>query len=300
MNPTHAATAALRTAENATSHRQLQELAISDLHAAPPDPLNPYGGERAIGNAFKPALRIFPYFMGQTRAAMVATWGLLALTIVLLALCVKTPSVWFAAGALFALTSMTIAAYQWIFRKWGPSSISPERYQQARDELVQSGDNHQKPIDLLEMLLLVGLMVVDGFLSGSSLTGLFSNFLTPTGAMVASIGWGIAATALLYKLVSDAALEVAINERRNSIRHLSASANPDDQLLAAQMRAAVGGKLGNDFSTQANRASARIALAVTALVLSGSTFLIRANPPAEEAAPAKTTPAAIQPAAWHA
>lgn len=300
MNPTHAAQAAQRSAQRATSDIALRDLAVADLRAAPPAAGAPNGGEIAIGNIFKPALSIFPYFQGQTRAAMVATMLLLLMTLVLTALCLKAPSLWSAAGTLFALAGAAIAGYQWIFRRWGPASISAARFEQARAELEQSGDHHQKPVGLLEMLVLVLLMVIDGFLSGTSLTGLFANFLTPGAALMASVAWGVAATALIYKLVADAALEVAINDRRSAIRHLSASTDAADQALAAQMRATVGGKLGNDFSLGANRTSARFALAATALALSASTFLIRAYPPADEAPPATPAPATLQPATLRA
>ena len=167
-------------------------------------------------------------------------------------------------------------------------------------ELLASGDMHKPQVSLLEMLVLVGVMTIDGFLSGASLVdSVFSHLFTPHGAMMAAVAWGVGATVLLYKLILDAATEVTINERRGIIRQLSVSDDAEDQALATAMKKAVGGKLGNDLSTKANRNGARSALVVCVIVLAGSTFLLRTNAPVDTDAVNKTAPVIVQPTMIH-
>lgn len=289
MNPTFDYNATQRTADRAGNHQATQRLASSDAAGAPPAANQPYAGEQAIANAFKPLLGVHRYWARQTFVAMVVTLVLLGISLALPY--VFAPSLALTGVLAFTMTGTVIAGYHWIFKKWGPAKISEERLPQANEELKVSGDEHKQPVSLMEMVVLAGVMTMDGFLSGSSLVdSVFAHLLTPRMAMLAAVGWGLGATVLLYKLIIDAATEASINERRGIIRQLSASAAADDQMMAIAMKKAVGGKLGNDFSSKANRYFAQGALAVCVVVLAGSTFLLRNNASTEPEAVDSYTP----------
>lgn len=295
MNPTFDYNSTQRNADRAGSRQSAQTFAASDARSAAPDLNQPYTGEQAIANSFKPLLGVHRYWARPTFVAMVAT-----LLLVLISLALPyffSPSLPLTGVLAFTISAAVISGYHWIFKKWGPAKITEERFPQAKEELADSGDEHKKPVELLEMLLLTAVMTIDGFLSGSSLVeSVFAHLFTPRMAMLAAVAWGVGATALLYKLIMDAATAAAINERRGIIRQLSASADPDDQAQAVAMKKAVGGKLGNNFSTHANSYFAQGALAVCVVVLAGSTFLLRVNAPADGEPQEKANPAIAQPA----
>lgn len=276
MNPTLESNAKLRSADRLGSASQSARLARNDAASPPPAANAAYSGETTIAQAFKPLLGEHRYWVAQTRVAMIST--LVILAAVLAVAYWMEPSLLMAGLMAFLIAALFISGYHWIFKKWGPSWISEQRWTASDEQLVASSDAHTPPVGLLSMLVLVGIMTVDGFLSGFSLTqSVFANIFTPRMALIAAVGWGIAATALLFKLIHDAALESAINERRRLIRQLSASGDPAVVARANAIKQAVGNKLGNDYSTQGNRYFSRIALTVTVLVLAGSMFMLRSN-----------------------
>lgn len=276
MNPTLESNQKERRAARMGSASQTASLARNDAASAPPAAGDAYAGEHTIALAYQPLLGHHRYWVAQTRTAMFST--LLMLLAVVAVGAFMEPSLWMAGMLAFFLAAFLISGYHWIFKKWGPSWISEQRLCHCDEQLVESGDAHTPPVGLLSMLVLVGIMTVDGFLSGSSLTqSVFANIFTPRMALIAAVGWGVGVTALLFKLIHDAALESAINERRGLIRQLSTSANSDDQLRADAMKRSVGNKLGNDYSTSGNRYFSRAALTVTVLVLAGSMFLLRSH-----------------------
>ncbi len=276
MNPTLEFNAKVNRADRMGGASHVGRLARSDAVSAPPAADAPYAGETTIAQAYKPLLGDHRYWVAQTRIAMIST--LLMVVAVTAVAYLMEPSLLMAGLMVFLMSALLISGYHWIFKKWGPSWISEQRWAASDEQLVASGDAHTPPVGLLSMLVLVGIMTVDGFLSGSSLTqSVFANIFTPRMALIAAAGWGVGATALLFKLIHDAALESAINERRSLIRQLSASGNPDDVARATAMKLAVGNKLGNDYSTQGTRYFSRMALTVTVLVLAGSMFLLRSH-----------------------
>ena len=193
-----------------------------------------------------------------------------------------------------------ICLYQFAFNDHGPLDISAARYARSNTELVDSGDHGQKRLSLLAICTLVLVMGADSVFTGIILTtNLFANFLTPRGAIVAALVWSAGCTYLLYKLVFAAAREAVINDRRVAIRNL-AQGDTTAQAKAAAMKARVGSALGHDYSLDANRMGARIALAATVGVLVLSTFFMRAAAPGAEAGPSGTatpptnTPAPMQ------
>lgn len=290
MNPTFEYNTALRNAQRAGSDQAAARLAASDAASPPPAANQPYAGEQAIANGFKPLLGVHRYWSRPTYVSMM-------FTLVLLIISLALPYFFEVSLALiavlaFTLTATVISGYHWIFKKWGPAKITEERLPQAKGELHSSGDEHNKPVNLLQMLVMTGVMTIDGFMSGASLVdSVFSHLFTPRVAMLAAVAWGVGATVLLFKLITAAATEAAINERRGIIRQLSASADAEDQAQAQAMKKAVGGRLGNDFSTKANRHFAQGALAVCVLVLAGSIFLLRNNAPADTDSADSFTPA---------
>ncbi len=284
MNPTFDSTAAINRAEKAGTITAVTRLASVDTSSAPLPAGTPTHGELALATAYKPALGLPPYFIKHTRAAMGITLAMATATVVLPF--VFSPSVGLISVVSFTATAAILGGYHWIFRKWGPSSISEERFILAKAELQASADDHQKPMTLLDTLGLLGIMTIDGALSGTALMSMFENLFTPRLAMVAAVGWGIAATALLFKLITSAAEERACNDRRESIRNLSRSSDPGDQAHAQAMKLAVGSKLGNDYSLSANKKSSRVALVLSVLVLAGSTFFLRAHHDAGGSSPA--------------
>ena len=298
MNPTFDYNTTQRDAERACSHQAVQKLAANDARAAVPGANQPYAGEVAITNSFKPLLGVHRYWAWSTFVSMVAT--LLLATLSLGLAYFLEPSLALTASVAFTMAATVISGYHWIFKRWGPAKITEERLLQAKAELLASGDTHKPSVSLLEMLVLVGVMTIDGFLSGSSLVdSVFSHLFTPRGAMIAAVAWGVGSTVLLCKLILDAATEETINERRGIIRQLRVSDDAEDQALATAMKKAVGGKLGDDLSTKANRYGARSALVVCVIVLAGSTFLLRTNAPVDADAVNKTAPVIVQPTMIH-
>ena len=289
MNPTLDYLLSRRRAKLAASASAVQQLAAADARAAPPAAGMPYEGEKALANAIKPALQAHAYFMKETVAAaagLVCLGGLTAALPYLMA-----PSLAQAGLMAFTLTGAVICGHYAFFKRYGPQLISEGRLTGAKQALKESDDEHHKPMGLPEMLLMIGIMTLDGFLSGSGLSQtIFQEIFTPRWALMAGVAWGVGATALLFKLVQDAALEFTLNQRRTVIRNLSQSSDADDQARAQVMKKAVGGKLNNDYSTQANKTGARWALTLTVMVLSGSTFLMRTSQP-EDDAPVMQKPA---------
>lgn len=189
---------------------------------------------------------------------------------------------------------MAICFYHFAFKDYGPLHFGAARHALANRYLLESGDAGQKPLTLLATCALVGGMGLDGFMTGTALmTSVFAQWLSPRGALFASVGWSVGCTYLLYKLVVTSAHEAAVNERRSAIRVLS-SGDAAQQAKAEAMKARVGEALGHDYSLDANRVGARVALIVTVAVLVGATFAMRTTNTGNEAA---GTPAgAISPA----
>lgn len=292
MNPTIDALNTHRSAAKATSQARINRLAAADTKTPPPAADQPYAGEKAIAHPYKRALQACAYFRKQTAAAllMMIVFGVVAVLVPL----VFGITLMTAAITIFAILATGISGYHWWFKKWGPALITEARFEAAKQQLADSGDLHTPPLPLLPLIVLVAIMLVDGFLSGSSLANtVFANMFTPRVALAAAIAWGVGVTYLLFKVVISAATESAINERRSVIRNLAVSANPDDRALAIRMKAAVGGKLLNDYDTRSNRYTARVGLVVTVLVLAGATFLMRASPE-PDAAPAQAQPAVMR------
>ena len=193
-------------------------------------------------------------------------------------------------------TLMVICFYHFVFKDYGPLHFGAVRHAQANRHLVESGDAGQKPLTLLAMCALVGGMGLDGFMTGTALmTSVFAQWLSPRGALLASVGWSIGCTYLLYKLVMASAHEAVINERRSAIRVLS-SGDAAQQAKAEAMKLRVGEALGHDYSMDANRIGARVALFVTVGILVAATFAMRTtNVGYEAAAPAGTATPTVAP-----
>ncbi|MFM8898597.1 MAG: hypothetical protein ACKOF9_01430 [Burkholderiales bacterium] len=279
MNPTLESNRKLRHAERVGSASGVAMLARGDATSAPPASGTAYAGEKAIANAFKPLLGDHRYWVAQTRVAMI--FAALMLVALIAVGWLMTPSLLMGGLIAFLMAGLIISCYHWIFYQWGPAWVNEQRHAAASQQLEQSGDAHAPPAGLLSMLMLIGVLTVDGFLSGASLTQtMFAKILTPKMALLAAVAWGVVATALLFKLVHDAARESAICSRRNLIRQLLASNDPTDQARGRAMIAAVGTALGHDFSARANSWFSRGVLAIALVVLAGSIFLLRYNEPA--------------------
>lgn len=186
-----------------------------------------------------------------------------------------------------------ICLYQFAFKDHGPLHISKSRFEEACLHLHAAGDAGQRPLTLLAMCTLVCIMALDGFLTGTALTtSVFAQWLSPRGALYAAFGWSVGCTYLLYKLVLASAYEAVANERRAAIRVLS-QGNEVQQAKAEAMKTRVGEALGHDYSLDANRRGARIALIVTVVVLVAATFAMRTvNVNAEAGATAPAGPTA--------
>lgn len=299
MNPTIENESIHRSARRETSPARTRRQAAADAKAPPPRGGLPYAGERAIATAYVRALNAYPYFRRQTHAALAMMIGFAVLAAVI-GFAFGVGNLVSAAAVAFCAVAAIISGYHWYFKKWGPGVITGERYEEAARQLADSGDIHAAPLPLLSVLMLVGIMLVDGFLSASSLTTtVFAEMFTPGWAIVAAVGWSIGATYLLTKVILSAAMEAAINERRTVIRNLAVSSNPEDRAHAVRMKKAVGGKLLNDYDTRSNRYTARIGLAIACVVLAGATFVMRTNsepPPAADPAlaPTKAQPAVLR------
>ena len=294
MNPTLDYLASRNRARAAAAPGRVRQLALADAQAAPPTANAPFAGELALANAIKPAMHAHAYFKKQTVAAAA---GFVVLGSAALALpYLMVPSLVFLGVEAFALAGAAISGYYTVFKRYGPSKISEDRLVDAQQALKASDDEHHKPMSLLEVLMMLGIMFLDGFMSGSGLSqSIFQEIFTPRWALVAGAAWGVGATVLLFKLVDDAAKEYAINQRRTVIRNLSQSSDADDQARALAMKRAVGGKLNNDYGTRANKTGARWALVATVLVLSVSTFLMRTGGH-DDSAPGVQQPAVQSPA----
>lgn len=188
------------------------------------------------------------------------------------------------AALTLSLLLFCICLYQFAFRDHGPLSISPERFEQARARLHEADDASQKPLTLLALCTLVVIQALDGWFTGFALTtSAFAQWLSPRGAQAAAVVWALGCTYLLYKLITLAARESVVNERRAAIRTLSGG-DAEQQARAEAMKKRVGAALGHDYSLDANRCGARVALLVTVLVLVAATFTMRTSGDASAAA----------------
>lgn len=222
------------------------------------------------------AVRNMPYYVAHTITALVLALltGAAAAALALQ----SEPGPWSlpAAGLLGLLCGVCL--YEAIGRRHGPAFISPERFLQAQVALRDSGDAHSKPMPVLLVVAMAALFLIDGAFAGYTLTSTaFGSLFTPRVAMFASFAWSCAIAWLLFHLTSAAALEGVINRRRDAIRHLLASPRPEDQQRATAMIAHVGQALGHDYSRDANRWRARVALWAVVIGLSVATLVVRVS-----------------------
>ena len=117
----------------------------------------------------------------------------------------------------FTVPGALICGHCAFFKRYGPSMISGDRLTGAKQALRESDDEHPKLMSLPEMLLMIGNMTLDGFLSGSGLSQtIFQEIFTPRWALVAGVAWGVAATALLFVQAGAG--------RRAGVRHTTSAA----------------------------------------------------------------------------
>lgn len=248
----------------------------ADLRSALPIPGQPFHGQQALVMRASGPTSNLPYYLPQT----ILAFGL-AMAFAVTAWLVRAvaePSMWSSGFALALALASGICIWQALARRFGPPLIDAQRWADARDSLVRSGDGQTRPPGVALMTILALVFGLDGFVSGFTLTSeLFGSVLSPRLALASSLAFSMVTAFLLFELTRFAALETARNRRRSMIRALLASPNVADHQRAEAMIDAVGAQLDHDFSQAANRSRARWTLAIVVLSLTVATFVVRVH-----------------------
>jgi hypothetical protein len=243
------------------------------VKGAPPKLGEPYRPMRQLAMEHEQVVSRPAYYTSITVLA-----GLLAALFVGLALACGRfdwPAGYGLHAAAVLMAAAIIAAFQCLFANHGPEVVLPQRWHLAEGRLADSGDLHHRPAGLLAQLLLLAILCVDGFFCGAAVSQLFAVWLTPAMAVGASVAWGVAVAAMLWKFVQAAARESLLAERRLTIRALDMSDRAGDHQLAGRMKDRLGVALGADYSDRRGPYPRRVALLTSVLLLGTAIYALR-------------------------